>query len=457
MIQIKAGVLRVRSIGYMSTSATLAALPRETTVGNHFISNYPPFSQWQPEAIPDFLETLHRPVAKCSPMSLYLHVPFCRQRCHYCYFRVYPRRDDAEVAEYFSHVLKEFALYRDLPAVAGRPLHSIYFGGGTPSYPSVAQLRLVLETLRAGSNWERLEEFTFECEPGTVSPEKFALLKEFGVTRLSIGFQTLNNEVLRRSGRDLQVRDCLEAYEQARAAGFDQINLDLLAGLPGETEASWRRTIREASRLQPDCVTIYQLELTHNSGLYRAMQAGRDPHLSDWPTKRSWVRESFACLEQLGYTVASGYMAVRDPARWRFAYTVDHFWRGDDLLALGESSFGHFQGMHYQNAHTFDGYAGLLREDRLPLRRAYRMDAEEKWRREFILQMKTGSVDASYFRNKFHLDPRERLVPELQRLEAEGLLELQGDLVRLTRPGLLDVDWLLPIFYEARHRGTRYT
>lgn len=441
----------------MSNASLLQPLPRDTTVGNHFVSNYPPFSRWSADEIPKLSAVLQQEVTGHQPLSLYVHVPFCRQRCHYCYFRVYPRRDETEVELYFDNVLKEFALYQQFAAIAGRPFQSVYFGGGTPSYPRSRQIQRVLETLRSQSNWDHLEEFTFECEPGTVDPEKMRVLKECGVTRLSLGFQTLNDEILRRSGRDLTITDCTGAYAQARAAGFDQINIDLLAGLPGETEESWRKTIQEVVALAPDCITIYQLELTHNSGLFHSIQAGRDPHLTDWPTKRAWVRESFENLERVGYTIGSGYMAVRDPNRWRFAYTVDHFWRGDDLLALGESSFGHVQGVHYQNAHTFDRYTGSLSADKLPWRRAYQLSFEEKWRREFILQLKTGAVETSYFRRKFDIDLVDQVRSECERLEQEGWLEFDDHSIRLTRAGLLDVDWLLPSFYLPEHRGIRYT
>src|SRR5262245_45747526 len=223
-------------------SNTLNPPPVATTVGWHFVSNYPPYSCWTADKIPSLEAALNRPVAFYEPLSLYLHVPFCRQRCHYCYFRVYPRRSEEDVDLYIDKVLQELSLYQERPAVGGRLLRTAYFGGGSPSYPSEAQLERLLDGLRARMDWSGLEEFTVECEPGTVSPGKFKLLKDAGVTRLSLGFQTLNDDILRHSGRDVSVQDCREAYELAREAGFEQINIDLLAGLPGERTTTWRRT-----------------------------------------------------------------------------------------------------------------------------------------------------------------------------------------------------------------------
>jgi oxygen-independent coproporphyrinogen-3 oxidase len=437
--------------------AILETPPVATTVGSHFVSNYPPFSCWTPDKIPKLEAALNRPVAASEPLSLYLHIPFCRQRCHYCYFRVYPHRSEEDVDFYINKVLEEVGYYHERPAIGARPLRTVYFGGGSPSYLSEAQLERLLDGLRARMDWSGVEEFTVECDPSTVSPAKFNLLKDAGVTRLSLGFQTLDNDLLRRSGRDVTVCDCLGAFEHARDAGFEQINIDLLAGLPGERTTTWRRTIDRVLELAPDCVTIYQLELTYNSTLHQSMQGGRKVPLADWPIKHAWVSDAFETLEHVGYTIASGYMAVRDPARWRFAYTVDHFWRGEDLLALGESSFGHIQGVHYQNAHTFERYVGLLDEHQLPWRRAYELSAEEKLRREVILQLKTGVLAAAYFRRKFGVELTEHFGPELMQLVQRDLLEIRDDLLQLTRNALLDVDWLLPVFYLPQHRGIRYT
>ena len=438
----------------MSTAST--PLPVATRAGNYFVSNYPPFSTWKPEYIPKLLHALTRR-PKAGPLGLYVHIPFCRQRCAYCYFRVYPRRDATDVDEYIDAVLHELSLYLRYPAVQGRAFSSVYFGGGSPSYLSAEQIHRLLGGLQERSGWDAVEECTFECEPGSVTPEKLQALKQEGVTRLSLGFQSLNDELLQRHGRDVTVNDCLRAFQQARAAGFDEINIDLLAGLPGETARSWRRTIDQVLELTPDCITIYQMELTHNSALYRSMLGGRPVPLPSWPIKRNWVGEAFRMCEEAGYVIGSGYMAIRHPERWRFVYTVENFWHGGDLLALGETSFGHLQGVHYQNADTFDQYVRQVESGKLPLRRAYRLDPEEKLRREVILHLKTGALDAAYFREKFGVEIVDHFEPELEELIREGLLEIEGDTIRLTREGLLQVDWLLPRFYLPQHMGIRYT
>jgi oxygen-independent coproporphyrinogen-3 oxidase len=290
-----------------------------------------------------------------------------------------------------------------------------------------------------------------------VTAEKLQALKQHGVTRLSLGFQTLDDQLLRCSGRDVRVDDCLRAFKRAREAGFDEINIDLLAGLPGETEKSWERTTNQVLELLPDCITIYQLELTYNSGLYHSMELGRDVRLPSWTEKQQWVGEAFGICEEAGYTIGSAYMAIRNPKHWRFVYTVENFWHGKDLLGLGETAFGHLQGVHYQNADTFDKYVRSVEHGKLPLRRAYALSAEEMLRREVILHLKTGALDAGYFREKFGVELDQHFNKELEHLLNEGLLEITGDSIRLTREGLLQVDWLLPSFYLPEHMGIRYT
>ena len=435
---------------------TLPPPPTETTVGNYFIANYPPFSCWTAEEIPHFIHALSHP-PKPTPIGLYVHLPFCRQRCHYCYFRVYPRCTEEDVKLYTDSVLKELALYRRYPAIEGRSMNSVYFGGGSPTYLSAKQLAALIGGLQEGLSWDNVEEFTIECEPGTITPEKLQLLKNSGVTRLSLGFQTLNNDVLRRSGRDTRVGDCLRTFHQAREAGFDEMNIDLIAGLPGETEATWRRTIDQVLELIPDCVTVYQLELTHNSALYASMKAGRDMALPSWPAKASWTAMAFQMCEEAGYVIGSGYMAIRNPQWWRFVYTVENFWHGADLLALGETAFGHIQGVHYQNTDTFERYTTMLGESHLPLRRALKLTSEEKLRREVILLLKTGQLDAGYFREKYNVELLDHFEPQFRQLLQNGCATVEGDRIHLTRDTLLRVDSLLPIFYLPEHVGVRYT
>src|SRR5918911_1060007 len=139
----------------------------EPEVGSYFVATYPPFSVWTPEAVArDAMPALSAPGNPETPLGLYLHIPFCRKRCHFCYFRVYTDKNAQEIARYLDVLAREWELYADLPSIAGRPLNFVYFGGGTPSFLSTQQLQALVARLSQTASWRDAEEITFECEPG---------------------------------------------------------------------------------------------------------------------------------------------------------------------------------------------------------------------------------------------------------------------------------------------------
>ncbi|MCA8995283.1 MAG: radical SAM protein, partial [Planctomycetaceae bacterium] len=169
-----------------------------TDVGSYFISNYPPFSQWKQEAAGDAvtaLESSPADVAK-TPLGLYIHIPFCRKRCKFCYFRVYTNQNAKAIEDYVQALIREIELISQKPAVTGRELLVVYFGGGTPSYLSSRQLRSLRERMSQHVTWDNAKEVTFECEPGTLSEEKLQTLRDIGITRISLGVESFNDRIL---------------------------------------------------------------------------------------------------------------------------------------------------------------------------------------------------------------------------------------------------------------------
>ena len=172
--------------------------------------------------------------------------------------------------------------------------------------------------------------------------------------------------------------------------------------------------------------------------------------IADWETKRRWVKEAFAELESAGYTISSGYTAVKDPKRSKFIYR-DSLWGGADLLGLGVASFSHAKGVHYQNLTEIDDYEKALDAGKMPTKRALRTTAEERMIREFILRMKLGRVEAGHFQEKFGINILERFAAPLAQIHDEGLLNIEGSAIVLTRDGLLCVDNLLHDFFLPEH------
>jgi oxygen-independent coproporphyrinogen-3 oxidase len=428
----------------------------KTEVGNYFVANYPPFSLWKPEFIPAAIEALNQPPRTGDPLGLYLHIPFCRKRCKFCYFKVYTDKNASEIERYLDALIKENEIYSRTRAFQGRQLRFAYFGGGTPSYISERQLHYLVEGLNRHVSWENAEEVTFECEPGTLRKGKLETLKSIGVTRLSLGIEHFDDDILAANGRAHLSPEIYQAYEWAREVDFPQINIDLIAGMMGETEDKWRDCVRRTIELEPDSVTIYQMELPYNTVISRdIIKLGIESPIADWPAKRRWVDYAFEQFQEHGFRIASAYTLATTRKPCRFIYT-DALWHGGDMIGLGVSSFAHFGGVHFQNAHNFEEYISLLDADQLPIVRALPLTPKQRLIREMILQLKTGALDTQYFASKFGVDVWKEFEPAYVQLGEYGLLRRDNGTIHLTRQGLLQVDHFLSDFFEPELKPVRY-
>jgi oxygen-independent coproporphyrinogen III oxidase len=429
----------------------------ETTPGNYFVSNYPPYSFWTGDRVDEAFQALDRPARPGTPLGIYLHIPFCRKRCHFCYFKVYTDKKADEIEEYLDASIAELKLYSEKAFIAGRKPKFIYFGGGTPSFISSKQLTRVVDQMKRLLPWDDAEEITFECEPGTLTEGKLEVIKSLGVTRLSLGIENFDDAILESNGRAPRSKEIIRAYDFARSIGFPQINIDLIAGMVGENEANWRDCVAKTIDLSPDSITIYQMEVPYNTTIVKEMKIhGQNvAPVADWNTKRAWVDYAFAELERAGYTVASAYAAVKDPARTKFLYR-DLLWSGADMVGLGVASFSHVGGTHFQNRHDWDDYMAALAAGKLPIFRAFTLSDEEQMIRELILQLKLGHVHRRYFQSKFGVDVGQRFAEPLHALADRGFIAIEPESLKLSREGLLQVDSLLHDFFLPQHRSSRY-
>jgi oxygen-independent coproporphyrinogen III oxidase len=282
-------------------------------------------------------------------------------------------------------------------------------------------------------------------------------IRDMGVTRLSLGVEHFDDHILEINGRAHRSKEVARAYAFAREISFPQINIDLIAGMVEETDEKWRETVAKAVALQPDSVTIYQMEVPYNTGIYQQMKASGKlvAPVADWETKRAWVDYAYREFENVGYTVTSGTTVVRDPVKVKFIYREGLF-TGADILSIGVASFGHLNGVHYQNHHEFQPYVDAVNAGKLPVYRALTPPADECYIREFMLQLKLGSVSAEKFKAKFGNDPRETFAASLSTLKQWGFLTDNGDRIGITREGLLQIDRLLQEFFKPEHKTGRY-
>ena len=276
------------------------------------------------------------------------------------------------------------------------------------------------------------------------------------MTRLSLGIENFDDEVLRENGRAHVSKEIWRCLPWIEELGFEQLNIDLIAGMVGENWSAWRATVAKTVELAPDSVTIYQLELPFNSGYAKRLLDGtlRSP-LADWNQKRAWHQYAFEQLAEAGYHSSSAYTMVKNPDQ-TFVYR-NSVWQGCDLLGTGVASFSHLSGVHFQNYDGWGEYLARATIGQSTVARAYETTADERLIREFVLQLKVGRLSTAPFQEKFGVDVVERWAKPLGQLRDEGLLEFSRDEIRLSVDGLLRVDTLLPRFYAANHQGTRYT
>ena len=435
----------------------MATDSNKTEVGSYFVSNYPPFSQWTNESLTE----VHNVMANEPhdvPLGLYLHIPFCRKRCKFCYFKVFTDKNAKEIEEYVSALCREIELVSKLPVMGQRPFRFVYFGGGTPSFLSSKQLTSLVDRLRQNINWDLAEEVTFECEPGTLQEGKVKTLKELGVTRLSLGIENFSDKVLEDNGRAHLSKEVYKAWDWIKEAGFDNVNIDLISGMVGESWDNWKYNIEETLKLSPESVTIYQMELPFNTVYSKDILGNKiETPVADWNTKREWLNYAYDQFLDAGYHVSSAYTVVKNPEKVNFSYR-DNLWQGSDLLATGIASFGHVSGVHYQNKPDMKQYLEDLHEHgQLPINRAMRPTDQQRLIREMILQLKRGYLEVAYFQNKFGVNILEKWSAEFEQHRSNELLTFTDDRIELTRKGLLRADAMLPVFFEDEMQGVRYT
>ena len=386
-----------------------------------------------------------------------MHIPFCRKRCKFCYFKVYTGKNASEIQNYLDALASEIDLYAEKPIVKDRNLDYVYFGGGTPSFISVKHLKWLVERAKAAIPWDSAREVAFECEPGTLTESKLDAIKEIGVTRLSLGIEHFDDDILQENGRAHLSKEIYRVQPWVKALGFNQVNIDLIAGMVGETWDGWKDTVEKAVDYDADSITIYQLELPFNAVYSQHLRQGEKIAVADWETKRDWHQYAIEKLEAAGYEISSAYTMIKKDSKYKDFVYRDALWQGADMIATGVASFSHVGGVHFQNAGRWEQYLSSLETGKLPISRAFATSSRDQLIREMILQLKIGHIEAAYFQQKFGVDIISEFNQPFTLHQENGMLNIEDGRVTLTVKGLLRVDQLLPEFYDPQYQNARYT
>lgn len=402
-----------------------------------FVFQFPPF--------PTLSRVGEEVAEQAVPTGLYVHIPFCPYRCSYCYYAVEVNQPQSAVDEYLETVELEMARVARRPSMATHQVRTVFFGGGTPTAMDEAQIGRAVGALRRHFDLSRVEEFTFESDPTTLTLGKLHALRAQGVNRLSIGIQSFSTETNLLNERKHSAEQSAEAISLARKAGFDNLNLDLICGLIGETDQGWRSTIDELLRVAPEHVTMYLFSFRPQTTAYSRVKHGRASTPPEEAARVEMYLHARRRLLAAGYTQTTPNCFVREP---RFEQIHQrNAWSSLPLLGMGNSAYSFVNDCVTQNFRATSAWQKRIREGVLPVELGHRLNARELMVRYAVLRMKQLRIVRRDFRARFGFDVPEVFGPQLERLSGLGLITVTPEEVALTEQGIVYADDVCRMLY----------
>jgi putative oxygen-independent coproporphyrinogen III oxidase len=349
---------------------------------------------------------------------LYVHIPFCARICPYCAFykELLDRSQTQRFCEAILAELRQQAKDRAL-----RP-STIYFGGGTPTALTTAQLEFLLGGFRSELDLSELAEWTMEANPGSVSARKAALLRQLGVTRISLGVQSWDDDLLKLLGRDHRETHLRESFQILREAGFASVNVDLMFGLPGQTLEQWRTTLEKTVALAPDHISTYCLTYEEDTEFF--LRHARGEFRQDSDSDAEFFQTTMSILEAAGYE----HYEISNYARPGFQSAHNRaYWSGADYLGIGPSAFSTIGMKRWQNVPDFRRYADAVLAGKSPINSVEDLTPEMKRAEKIALGLRTNNGAPAKLLETFHNETREFVrLGLLQRVNGNFILTRAG-------------------------------
>lgn len=367
-------------------------------------------------------------------LELYLHIPFCVKKCNYCDFLSALAGEETRAA-YVDALLEEI---RGFDEPEDYEVVTVFFGGGTPSILPGQAIFRIMEALREKFSFRKGAEITLEANPGTVDKEKLSFYKKAGINRLSFGLQSADAEELKKLGRIHTWEKFLESFQLAREAGFSNINVDLMSALPGQTKESWEKTLRQVLALQPEHISAYSLIIEEGTPFYQLYEkdverrdAGEEPELiPSEEEERAMYEATGRILKEQGYLhyEISNYAKPGCECRHNLGY-----WQRRDYLGFGLGASTLLNPVRYKNTEDLEAYLG----GDFSKKEFFVLTKDNQIEETMFLGLRVlEGVSKEHFREQFSCELRVVYRKEMEKLEQEGLLEEEGDFVRLTSRGI---------------------
>lgn len=366
-----------------------------------------------------------------------MHIPFCVSKCHYCDFVSYGLRSsdvqEQDMESYLSALIKEAKLYEKRLLLSGAGVTSLYIGGGTPTCLTGGQLCYLLKSLQALFTLTAGVEITVEGNPGTLDKKKLQDLRRCGCSRLSLGVQSFDRHELKVLGRIHSPRDVYNTFKLAREAGFENISIDLMYGLPGQDLAGWRRNLQAAVKLGPEHISLYQLNIEKGTPFYRALTKGLMTEFKQ-ETALLMYEEAIDFLASAGY----GHYEISNFARpGQESIHNKLYWRHQEYLGLGAGASGYLERVRYTNIPGLEAYQEAVLMGRRPVQEEEIIDESLAMSEMMFLGLRLlQGVDKERFLQLFDITVSERYGVEIAKLKKLGLLEESRTHIYLTKKGL---------------------
>ena len=360
-----------------------------------------------------------------KPTSAYVHIPFCTQICYYCDFsKVFIKNQPVD--GYLAHLLQEFHSY-DI-----QKLRTLYIGGGTPTALSASQLEVLLEGLTKNLDLSMLEELTIEANPGDLDDDKIAVLKNSVVNRVSLGVQTFDDKMLKKIGRSHTEKDIYENIDRLKLAGFDNISIDLIYALPGQTMEQVKDNVAKAIALDIPHMSLYSLILENHTVFMNRMRRGKLP-LPKEELEAEMFEYIIAELERAGFVhyEISNFSKQGFESRHNLMY-----WDNAEYYGIGAGASGYVDGVRYKNHGPIRHYLKAVEEGSARINEEHLSQREQMEEEMFLGLRKKSGVSMVRFEEKFERSFQELYGDIVKDLIQQGLMQVDGDRVRMTKRGL---------------------
>ena len=360
-----------------------------------------------------------------KPTSAYVHIPFCTQICYYCDFsKVFIKNQPVD--SYLEHLLEEFRSY-DI-----QKLRTLYIGGGTPTALSAPQLEILLKGLTENLDLSVLEELTIEANPGDLDADKIAVLKNSAVNRVSLGVQTFDDKMLKKIGRSHLEKDIYENIDRLKLAGFDNISIDLIYALPGQTMEQVKDNVAKAIGLDIPHMSLYSLILENHTVFMNRMRRGKLP-LPKEELEAEMFEYIIAELERSGFEhyEISNFSKPGFESRHNLMY-----WDNAEYYGIGAGASGYVNGVRYKNHGPIRHYLSAVEEGNARITEEHLSQKEQMEEEMFLGLRKKSGVSMARFEEKFGRSFDELYGEIVRDLVQKGLMQIEGDRVRMTKRGL---------------------